>query len=97
MAKKNVKKQAPKKSLAEVIVDLELEFDAVAGNVERLDAALNRGDSFAKEVGDEQYNLLCRQFGAMVEYRDTLGIRLALLRRNNAKAIEDAALAKAGK
>lgn len=97
MTKKNVKKQAPKKSLAEVIVDLELEFDVVAGNVERLDAALNRGDSFAKEVGDEQYNLLCRQFSAMVEYRDTLGIRLALLRRKNAKAIEDAALAKAGK
>ena len=88
MAKKTVKKQAPKKSLVEVIVDLELEFDVVAGNVERLDAALNRGDSFAKEVGDEQYNLLCRQFGAMVEYRDTLGIRLALLRRANAKAVE---------
>lgn len=88
MAKKNVKKQAPKKSLAEVIVDLELEFDEIAGRVERLNAALNKGDAFIKQVGEEQYSLLCEQFNSMREYRDTLAVRLSLLRRVNAKAIE---------
>lgn len=96
MAKKNAKKKAPTKSLAEVIVDLEVEFDDVAGKVERLDAALDN-DSFCDSIGQEHTNLLIQQRNAMMEYRDILGIRLALLRRKNAKSIEDAALAKAGK
>ena len=97
MAKKNVKKQAPKKSISEVIRDLEIEFDAVAGNVEKLEADLYRDDGFVRGIGEEQYNLMVSQLAAMVEYRDTLGTRLSLLWRKNTKAIEDAAHAKAGK
>ena len=88
MAKKKTVKTATVKSLAEVIVDLELEFDEIAGRVERLDAALNKGDAFIKQVGEEQYSLLCEQFNSMRDYRDTLAVRLSLLRRANAKAVE---------
>lgn len=97
MAKKKTVKTAPVKSLAEVIVDLELEFDEIAGRVERLDAALNKGDAFIKQVGEEQYSLLCEQFNSMRDYRDKLGIRLALLRRANAKAVEAEISKKDGK
>lgn len=88
MAKKKNVKTAHVKSLAEVIVDLELEFDEIAGRVERLNVALNKGDAFIKQVGEEQYSLLCEQFNSMREYRDTLAVRLSLLRRANAKAVE---------
>lgn len=96
MAKKKTVKTAPVKSLAEVIVSLEVEFDAVAGSIEKIDASLEDTD-FCDSIGIEHANLLIQQRNAMLEYRDTLGIRLALLRRKNAKAIEDATLAKAGK
>ena len=88
MAKKKNVKAAPVKSLAEVIVDLELEFDEIAGRVERLNESLNKCDEFIKQVGEEQYGLLCEQFNSMREYRDTLAVRLSLLRRANAKVIE---------
>ena len=88
MAKKKTVKTAPVKSLAEVIVDLELEFDEIAGRVERLNESLNKCDDFIKQVGEEQYGLLCEQFNSMREYRDTLAVRLSLLRRANAKVIE---------
>ena len=97
MAKKKNVKTAPVKSLAEVIVDLELEFDEIAGRVERLDAALNKGDAFIKQVGEEQYSLLCEQFNSMRDYRDTLAVRLSLLRRANAKAVEAEISKKEGK
>lgn len=97
MAKKKVVKQNPVKSTAEVIVALEVEFDEIAGRVERLNAALNLGDTFIKKVGEEQYGLLCEQFKFMREYRDVLAVRLSLLRRANAKAIEDEVKAKAVK
>lgn len=97
MAKKKVVKQNPVKSTAEVIVALEVEFDEIAGRVERLNAALNLGDTLIKKVGEEQYGLLCEQFGFMRDYRDTLAVRLSLLRRANAKAIEDEIKAKAVK
>ena len=41
MSKKKVVKQNPAKSTAEVIVALEVEFDEIAGRVERLNNALN--------------------------------------------------------
>lgn len=85
------------KSVAEVIVSLEVEFDEIAGRVERLNAALNLGDTFIKQVGEEQYGLLCEQFNFMRDYRDTLAVRLSLLRRANAKAIENEISKKAGK
>lgn len=97
MAKKKVVKQNPVKSTAEVIVALEVEFDEIAGRVERLNAALNSGDTFIKKVGEEQYGLLCEQFNFMREYRDILAVRLSLLRRANAKAIEEEVKAKAVK
>ena len=97
MAKKKVVKQNPVKSTAEVIVALEVEFDEIAGRVERLNAALNLGDTFIKKVGEEQYGLLCEQFSHMREYRDVLAVRLSLLRRANAQAIEDEVKAKAVK
>lgn len=97
MAKKKTVKTAHVKSLAEVIVDLELEFDEIAGRVERLDAALNKGDAFIKQVGEEQYSLLCEQFNSMRDYRDTLAVRLSLLRRANAKVIESKIKEKAVK
>ena len=87
MAKKKNVKTAPVKSLAEVIVDLELEFDEIAGRVEKIDASLD-DDDFCDRIGIEHTNLLIQQRNAMLEYRDKLGIRLALLRRANAKAIE---------
>lgn len=40
------------------------------------------------KVGEEQYGLLCEQFNVMRDYRDTLAVRLSLLRRANAKAID---------
>ena len=52
MAKKKVVKQNPVKSTAEVIVALEVEFDEIAGRVERLNAALNLSDTFIKKVGE---------------------------------------------
>lgn len=85
------------KSLAEVLVSLEVEFDEIAGRVERLNKALNLGDTFIKQVGEEQYGLLCEQFSFMRDYRDTLAVRLSLLRRANAKAIDDEVKAKAVK
>lgn len=88
MDKKNTVKTAPVKSLAEVIVDLEMEFDEITGRVERIDADLNKGAVFAEQVGAEQYSLICEQFHAMREYRDRLAVRLSRLRRANAKAIE---------
>lgn len=88
MAKKKVVKQNPVKSTAEVISALEVEFDEIAGRVERLNVALNLGDTFIKKVGEEQYGLLCDQFNFMREYRDILAVRLSLLCRANAKAIE---------
>lgn len=98
MAKKKTVKAAPVvKSLAEVIGSLEVEFDEIAGRVERLNAALNEGDAFVKQVGEEQYSLLCEQFNSMRDYRDTLAVRLSLLRRANAKAIETEVKAKAVK
>jgi hypothetical protein len=87
MAKKKTVKTAPVKSLAEVIVDLELEFDEIAGRVEKIDASLD-DDDFCDRIGIEHTNLLIQQRNAMLEYRDKLGIRLALLRRANAKAVE---------
>ena len=97
MAKKKTVKTAPVKSLAEVIVDLELEFDEIAGRVERLNESLNKCDEFIKQVGEEQYGLLCEQFNSMREYRDTLAVRLSLLRRANAKVIESKIKGKAVK
>ena len=97
MAKKKTLKTAPVKSLAEVIVDLELEFDEIAGRVERLNESLNKCDEFIKQVGEEQYGLLCEQFNSMREYRDTLAVRLSLLRRANAKVIESKIKEKAVK
>ncbi len=87
MAKKKTVKTAPVKSLAEVIVDLELEFDEIAGRVEKIDASLD-DDDFCDRIGIEHTNLLIQQRNAMLEYRDKLGIRLALLHRANAKAVE---------
>lgn len=97
MAKKKTVKTAPVKSLAEVIVDLELEFDEIAGRVEHLNESLNKCDEFIKQVGEEQYGLLCEQFNSMREYRDTLAVRLSLLRRANAKVIESKIKEKAVK
>lgn len=89
MAKKTIKSnKVPERSLGDVIGELEFEFDSIADRVERLDAALKRGDAFIKQVGDVQYLLLTEQFSYMREYRDVLAIRLELLRRANAKAIE---------
>ena len=94
---RKIKDLTPVKSTAEVIVALEVEFDEIAGRVERLNAALNLGDTFIKKVGEEQYSLLCDQFNFMREYRDILAVRLSLLRRANAKVIEDEVKAKAVK
>ena len=92
MAKKTIKSKqcnnVPVRSLGDVIGELEFEFDSIADRIERLDAALKRGDAFIKQVGDEQFQLLTKQFSSMREYRDILAIRLELLRRANARAIE---------
>ena len=96
MAKKKNVKTAPVKSLAEVIVDLELEFDEIAGRVEKIDASLD-DDDFCDSIGIEHTNLLIQQRNAMLEYRDVLAVRLSLLRRANAKVIEDVVMAKAVK
>lgn len=83
-----IKDLTPVKSLASVITSLEIEFDEIAGRVERLDAALNR-KGFIEQVGEEQSSLLSQQYIKMRDYRDLLAIRLCLLRRVNAKAIEN--------
>lgn len=83
------------KSLADDITALEIEFDEVADRYESLNAALNRGEAFIKQVGDEQYQLMVKQLNAMRDYRDLLAVRLSLLRRANAKAIVSSANAKA--
>ena len=83
------------KSLAEDITALEIEFDEVADRYESLNAALNRGDAFLKQVGEEQYQLMVEQLNAMRDYRDLLAVRLSLLRRANARAIVSSANAKA--
>lgn len=81
--KKNavVKTKAVAKPLSEVVLDLTVEFDDLQGKIERLESALNKGEDFIKAIGPEQYNLLCRQLKAMLEYRDTLAVRLALVER----------------
>ena len=94
---RKIKDLTPVKSLDEVLVSLEVEFDEIAGRVERLNKALNLGDAFIQQVGEEQYGLLCEQFNFMRDYRDTLAVRLSLLRRANAKAIETEISKKAGK
>lgn len=84
MAKKKnavVKTKAVAKPIAEVVLDLTVEFDDLQGKIERLESALNKGEEFIKVIGPEQYNLLCRQLKAMLEYRDTLAVRLALVER----------------
>lgn len=60
---------------------LEVEFNEIADRYDRLRKALERGDAFKNEVGDEQYALMVKQAGAMQSYRDTLAIRIALFRR----------------
>ena len=59
---------------------LEVEFDDVAGRYDRLCAALEQGDTFRAEVGDEQYELLTKQAEAMQAYRNILAIRIELFR-----------------
>ena len=96
MGKKTRTQKTSVKSIAEVIVNLEVEFDDIAGKVERLDAALDN-DSFCDRIGQEHVNLLIQQRNSMVEYRNILGIRLALLRHKIGQSIEYDAHAKAGK
>ncbi len=76
-----VKTKAVAKPLSEVVLDLTVEFDDLQGKIERLESALNRGMDFIEAIGPEQYDLLCRQSKAMLEYRDTLAVRLALVER----------------
>lgn len=93
---RKIKDLTPVKSLAEVIVSLEVEFDEIAGGVEKIAASLD-DDDFCDSIGIEHTNLLIQQRNAMLEYRDTLAVRLSLLRRANAKAIETEISKKAGK
>ena len=82
--KKNatVKTKAVAKPISEVVRDLTAEFDDLQGKIERIDSVLvKEGEAFVKAVGPEQYDLLCRQSKAMLEYRDTLAVRLALVER----------------
>jgi len=77
------------KSIEEVLVSLETEFDELSGRMERLYAALEKGESFANKVGRDQYDLLIDQSHAMREYRDILAIRIALLQRQRRKATDE--------
>jgi len=92
--KKNavVKTKAVAKSIAVVFLELTVEFDDLQGKIERLESSLNKGEEFIKAIGPEQYHLLCRQLKAMLEYRDALAVRLALVERQLKK---DAATAPA--
>lgn len=60
---------------------LEAEFDEVAGRYDRLRAALERGDTFRVQVGNDQYDLLIKQAAAMMTYRNILAVRIELFRR----------------
>lgn len=93
MAKKKnavVKTKAVAKPLYEVVLDLTAEFDDLQGKIERLESDLNKGEEFIKAIGPEQYNLRCRQLKAMLEYRDALAVRLALVERQLKKEAETA-------
>lgn len=78
-------KQAPQETANDIraVLDrLEAEFDTVSDNYEKLnDALINGGDAFVKKVGEEQYGLLAQQAGFMLGYRNTLALRITLLRR----------------
>lgn len=70
----------------ELINKLDDEFAEVKGRLDRLNAALAKGDEFRKKVGDDQYDLLCKQQLAMTSYRNILAIRIELLRHPAAEA-----------
>lgn len=65
----------------ELIEKLENEFYELATKIEKLDSALSKGESFAKQVGEEQYNLLVDQIEAMITYRNILSVRIMLLKK----------------
>lgn len=64
----------------ELINKLDDEFTEVKGRLDRLNAALAKGEDFRKKVGEDQYDLLCKQQLAMTSYRNILAIRIELLR-----------------
>lgn len=64
----------------ELINKLDGEFTEVKGRLDRLNAALAKGEDFRKKVGEDQYDLLCKQQLAMTSYRNILAIRIELLR-----------------
>lgn len=59
---------------------LEREFEDLNTKYVALSKALAKGDSFRKQVGDEQYGLLIQQKNAMEAYRNILAIRIQLLK-----------------
>ena len=64
----------------EIIAKLEEEFKYVNDNIKKLKSSLEMGEKFLKKVGEEQMELLCEQYEAMVSYRNVLAIRIQLLR-----------------
>lgn len=60
---------------------MEQEFKEVNERYTKLHDSLMSGEKFLKKVGEEQYTLLVDQAEAMEKYRNTLAIRIMLLKK----------------
>ena len=85
MAKKSAKKKVAVKPIADDLLDLTVEFDDLQGKIERLNEALNN-EGYIDAVGAEYANRLIQQLNAMIDYRDILAVRLALVYRQHRAA-----------
>lgn len=78
--KKERKPKTPKLTKAEHLARLETDFEDLNTKYVALSKSLAKGDSFRKQVGDEQYGLLIQQKNAMEAYRNILAVRIQLLK-----------------
>lgn len=80
MAKKNKATKPMSIVTEEALLDFDLDYNELSTKLEKLESLLE-DESIADECGQTYTNMLISQVNAMEEYRDTLAINIAYLRR----------------